>query len=76
MGGRTRAPPLPRLRRPRGRLTQKQRAVSPATIGGPIAGLPASEDSDARERKIAWAQIGAALNITRQSAWERFKEHL
>jgi ATP-dependent protease Clp ATPase subunit len=30
----------------------------------------------ARERKIAWAQIGAALDITRQSAWERFKEHL
>ncbi|MCE3293533.1 MAG: hypothetical protein K0Q84_2470 [Arthrobacter sp.] len=30
----------------------------------------------ARERKIAWAQIGAALGITRQSAWERFKEHL
>ena len=30
----------------------------------------------ARERKITWAQIGAALDITRQSAWERFKEHL
>lgn len=30
----------------------------------------------ARERKIAWAQIGAALGITRQSAWERFKAHL
>lgn len=30
----------------------------------------------ARERKIAWAQIGAALDITRQSVWERFKEHL
>ncbi|MGO4804658.1 ClpX C4-type zinc finger protein [Arthrobacter sp. 2MCAF15] len=30
----------------------------------------------ARERKITWSQIGAALDITRQSAWERFKEHL
>ena len=30
----------------------------------------------ARERKITWVQIGAALGITRQSAWERFKEHL
>jgi len=30
----------------------------------------------ARERKISWAAIGAALGITRQSAWERFKEHL
>lgn len=30
----------------------------------------------ARERKISWAAIGAALGITRQSAWERFKENL
>jgi ATP-dependent Clp protease ATP-binding subunit ClpX len=25
-----------------------------------------------RERRITWARIGAALQITRQSAWERF----
>jgi len=25
-----------------------------------------------RERRVTWARIGAALNITRQSAWERF----
>ena len=25
-----------------------------------------------RERKVTWARIGAALAITRQSAWERF----
>lgn len=25
-----------------------------------------------RERKVTWARIGAALRITRQSAWERF----
>jgi hypothetical protein len=25
-----------------------------------------------RSREISWAQIGAALGITRQSAWERF----
>jgi ATP-dependent Clp protease ATP-binding subunit ClpX len=25
-----------------------------------------------RERRVTWAQIGAALQITRQSAWERF----
>lgn len=25
-----------------------------------------------RERKVTWARIGAALGITRQSAWERF----
>jgi hypothetical protein len=25
-----------------------------------------------RSRKVTWARIGAALNITRQSAWERF----
>lgn len=30
----------------------------------------------ARERNITWSQIGEALHITRQSAWERFKEHL
>jgi ClpX C4-type zinc finger len=26
----------------------------------------------ARERSITWARIGAALGMTRQSAWERF----
>jgi ATP-dependent Clp protease ATP-binding subunit ClpX len=25
-----------------------------------------------RERRVTWARIGAALRITRQSAWERF----
>jgi hypothetical protein len=25
-----------------------------------------------RSREVSWAQIGAALGITRQSAWERF----
>jgi ATP-dependent Clp protease ATP-binding subunit ClpX len=25
-----------------------------------------------RERKVTWARVGAALRITRQSAWERF----
>ena len=25
-----------------------------------------------RERKVTWARIGSALQITRQSAWERF----
>ncbi|HEY6296452.1 MAG TPA: ClpX C4-type zinc finger protein [Streptosporangiaceae bacterium] len=25
-----------------------------------------------RERRVTWARIGAALAITRQSAWERF----
>ena len=27
-----------------------------------------------RERKVTWARIGAALAITRQSAWERFSD--
>ena len=25
-----------------------------------------------RSRKVSWAQIGAALGVSRQSAWERF----
>jgi ClpX C4-type zinc finger len=25
-----------------------------------------------RERKVTWARVGAALGMTRQSAWERF----
>jgi len=25
-----------------------------------------------RERRVTWARIGGALQITRQSAWERF----
>jgi ATP-dependent protease Clp ATPase subunit len=28
--------------------------------------------STLRERRVTWARIGAALQITRQSAWERF----
>lgn len=28
----------------------------------------------AREQHISWARIGAALGITRQSAWERFSD--
>ena len=27
-----------------------------------------------RERRVTWARIGAALAITRQSAWERFSD--
>jgi hypothetical protein len=27
-----------------------------------------------RDRKVTWARIGAALGITRQSAWERFSD--
>jgi hypothetical protein len=27
-----------------------------------------------RERKVTWARIGSALQITRQSAWERFSD--
>lgn len=27
----------------------------------------------ARERNVSWARIGAALGMTRQSAWERFQ---
>jgi hypothetical protein len=28
---------------------------------------------NARQRGISWARIGAALGMTRQSAWERFR---
>lgn len=28
----------------------------------------------ARERGLSWARIGEALGMTRQSAWERFKD--
>ncbi|WP_101946845.1 ClpX C4-type zinc finger protein [Mycobacterium sp. 3519A] len=28
--------------------------------------------SELRNRGVSWARIGAALNMTRQSAWERF----
>jgi ATP-dependent protease Clp ATPase subunit len=27
---------------------------------------------EARRRKLSWSQIGAALTVSRQSAWERF----
>ena len=28
----------------------------------------------ARDRSVSWSRIGAALSMTRQSAWERFSE--
>jgi hypothetical protein len=28
--------------------------------------------TDLRQRGLSWAQIGGALGISRQSAWERF----
>ncbi len=50
-----------------------------------LRGLPASESAVEgsrkvlqsqidilRERKVSWAQIGDALDISRQAAWERF----
>ena len=30
----------------------------------------------ARERGISWSRIGTSLNVTRQSAWERFSERI
>lgn len=30
---------------------------------------------EARTRGISWARIGAAMGMTRQSAWERFATH-
>ena len=30
----------------------------------------------ARERSISWSRIGTSLNVTRQSAWERFSERI
>lgn len=30
----------------------------------------------ARRRGLSWANIGASLGMSRQSAWERFHEHL
>jgi hypothetical protein len=57
-------------------LVEEQQASSP-----PGTRLPAREQTDAslqrlvtvlRGRGVTWARIGAALQITRQSAWERF----
>ena len=40
-------------------------ADGPAVLGLAVAGL--------RARDYSWADIGAALGVTRQSAWERFR---
>src|SRR4051794_36216433 len=29
-----------------------------------------------RNRKVSWAQIGSALGVSRQAAWERFARHM
>ncbi|MFI7148889.1 hypothetical protein ACIBO2_28575 [Nonomuraea sp. NPDC050022] len=49
----------------------------PATPAGP--GIAARTEASLqrlvtilRELRVTWARIGAALQITRQSAWERF----
>ena len=43
-----------------------------ASVSRQVEGQLAKAVAAARERGITWTRIGAALNMTRQSAWERF----
>ena len=43
-----------------------------AVAGGQVERQLALWVSEARTRGITWTRIGAALGMTRQSAWERF----
>ena len=43
-----------------------------AAVGGQTEASLQRLVTTLRERRVTWARIGAALQITRQSAWERF----
>ena len=43
-----------------------------ASIGGQVERQLALWVGEARSRGVTWTRIGAALGMTRQSAWERF----
>lgn len=43
-----------------------------AAVSRQVEGQLAKGVGAARQRGITWTRIGAALNMTRQSAWERF----
>ena len=43
-----------------------------AAVSRQVEGELAAAVTEARERGITWTRIGAALDMTRQSAWERF----
>lgn len=43
-----------------------------AAVSGQVEAALSAWVNIARERNISWARIGASLEMTRQSAWERF----
>jgi ATP-dependent Clp protease ATP-binding subunit ClpX len=43
-----------------------------AAVGAQVEGNLQQLVTILRKRRVTWARIGAALQITRQSAWERF----
>lgn len=43
-----------------------------AAVGGQVESRLRAWVNIARERNISWAKVGNSLNMTRQSAWERF----
>ncbi|GAB3650936.1 ClpX C4-type zinc finger protein [Zhihengliuella somnathii] len=45
-----------------------------AAAGAQVEEHLAAWVSVTRERGVSWARIGAALGMTRQSAWERFEK--
>lgn len=55
---------------PTERLLERLQPIE-ATVQGKGGQLQAVVDI-LRSREVSWAQIGAALGISRQSAWERF----
>ena len=55
---------------PTERLLERLEAIE-ATVQGEGSQLQAVVDQ-LRAREVSWAQIGAALGVSRQSAWERF----
>jgi hypothetical protein len=61
-------PSAPEL--PTERLLERLGAIE-QTVQGKGSQLQSAVDL-LRSREVSWAQIGAALGISRQSAWERF----
>jgi ClpX C4-type zinc finger len=65
-----RSKPLSEQELPTERLLERLQAIE-ETLRGQGNQLQIAVDL-LRSREVSWAQIGAALGVSRQSAWERF----
>jgi hypothetical protein len=77
LGDERRTPPQPGAQQPAWEETMTDEQILEllpriAAVGAQTEASLQRRVAILRQRKVTWARIGAALKITRQSAWERF----